>query len=89
MAVNTTVLPATTFAGFGATVMDCNEGAGGGAVTVRDAVPLMPDNVAVIVTGPPPATPVATPVVLTTVARVVLFELHPACVVRFWVELSE
>src|SRR5215831_14097068 len=65
--------------------MVCSVGAGGGAVTVSDAVPLIPDEVAVIVTGPPPAIPVATPVLLTMVARVVLLEVQAACVVTFLV----
>ena len=77
VAAKATVLPATTLAGFGVMVIDCNV-AGGGAVTVSDAVPLTPDSAAVIVMGPPAATPVATPVLPTTVASAELLELHAA-----------
>jgi hypothetical protein len=42
---------------------------------VSEAEPLMPDDTAVIVIGPPAATPVATPVLLT-VAMEVLLELQ-------------
>jgi len=56
---------------------------------VSDYVPLIPDRVAVIVTGPPVATPVATPVLLTIVARVVLLDVQAACVVTFLVDPSE
>jgi len=72
--------------------MDCSVGGvggGGGAVTVSDAVPLTPDSIAVIVTGPPAPTAVATPLVLTMVATVVLLEVQVACVVTFWVDPSE
>src|SRR5215472_3807206 len=69
--------------------MVCSVGGGGGAVTVSDAVPLTPENEAVIVSGPPAATPVATPVLLTMVASLGMAEVHAACVVRFCVEPSE
>ena len=65
------------------------DGGDGGAVTVSDAVPLIPDEVAVIITGPPAAMPVARPVLLTMVARVVLLEVQAACVVTFLLEPSE
>ena len=87
--MNATVLPIATLAGLGVIVMVCSVGAGGGAVTVSDAVPLTPEREAVIVTGPPPAMPVATPVLLTMVARVVLLEVQAACVVTFLIEPSE
>ena len=83
------MLPATTVAGFGATVMVCSVGAGGGAVTVSDDVPLVPDNVAVMVTGPPAATPLAMPVLLTMVATEGVLELQAAAVVTFCVDPSE
>src|SRR5215813_651985 len=89
VAVKATVLPTATLAGLGVTVMVCSVGAGGGAATVSDAVPLTPESEAMIVTGPPAATPVATPVVPTTLAKVVLLDVHAACVVTFLVEPSE
>jgi len=78
VAVNARVLPTETLAGLGVTVMDCSLPDGDGAVTVSDAVPLIPDEDAVIVIGPPAATPVATPVLLTTVATEELLELQVA-----------
>jgi hypothetical protein len=67
------------------------EGATAGPETeiVSDAVPEMPDFVAVIVTGPPDFTPLATPVAAPTVAVVVSEEVHAALVVRFYVLPSE
>ncbi len=44
-------------------------------------MPLTPLRVAVRVTGPPAATPVARPVLLT-VARAVLLEVHEALIVK-------
>src|SRR5579864_6260153 len=58
-------------------------------ITVKDAAPLTPEREAVIVTRPPAATPVATPVLLITVATEELLEVHLAFDVMFCVELSE
>jgi len=58
-------------------------------VTVSDAAPLIPDTEAAIVTGPPAAIPVATPVLLTTAATEELLELQAAWAVTFLVEPSE
>jgi hypothetical protein len=57
-------------------------------VTVRDAVPLMPERVALIVTGPPLARPVATPVVLT-VANEGVLESQVTFELTLWAEPSE
>ena len=89
MAVKATVLLTATLSGLGVIAMDCRAGVGGGALTVSDAAPLIPEREAVIVTGPPAVTPVATPVLLTTVAREELLELQAACVVTFLLEPSE
>jgi len=61
VAVSGVVCPRYTFAVAGATVTVAT----GTGVTVIAAVPLWPSLVAVIVTGPPAATPVTTPVALT------------------------
>src|ERR1700694_1203148 len=58
---------------------------GSAPVTVSDAVPPIPENKAVIVTGPPAATPVATPLLLMG-ANAVELELQAAWGVRFLVE---
>src|SRR5690349_5672669 len=65
VAVSCCVWPAWILAEVGLTVTDAT----GGPVTVMLAVPLFPSLVAVIVTGPPAATPVTSPLWLT-VARV-------------------
>src|SRR5713101_5269720 len=61
VAVSCTVLPACTDGAAGLTVTDAT----GTAVTVMADVPLCPSLVAVIVTGPPAATPVTSPLVFT------------------------
>ena len=71
VAVSWTVPPAGTLAVAGVTVTDAT----GTGVTVMDDVPLWPSLVAVIVAGPPAATPITSPVLLT-VATDVLFEDH-------------
>ncbi len=68
VAVSCTVPPATTDAGLGVTVTVDT----GTAVTVTAAVPLWPSLVAVIVTGPPAATPVTTPLPSTVATDVLL-----------------
>jgi hypothetical protein len=89
--VQSTVRPASTlpFESFVTAVSDCvppttigvvgtesvTELTGAG-VTVIEDVPLTPSLVAVIVTGPPTATPVTRPLFASTVATDVLFELH-------------
>ena len=88
MAVNGSVLPTATLPGFGVTLMLCSVG-GAAAVTLRLAVPLIPESVAVMVIGPPAAIPFATPVLLTIVAIDVLEEDHTELLVTFWVEPSE
>ena len=67
----------------GVTAMESNVG----LVMVSEAVPLIVLEVAVIVTGPPTATPVAKPAVLI-VAVPVAEELQVTLPVRFCVELS-
>jgi hypothetical protein len=57
-------------------------------VTVREAVPVVLPEVAVMVTGPPTATPVAKPALLI-VAVPVADEVQTTLPVRFCVELSE
>ena len=57
--------------------------------TVSCAVPEIPASVAVIVTGPPTPTPVASPVPAPTVATSVFDDFHTDCVVTSFVELSE
>ena len=84
MAVYGWVLPAATLAAAGDTVIDCSTA----AVTVREAVALTPPCAAVIVTGPPAFTPVATPLALM-VAMVVSDDVHVAVLVRFCVVPSE
>jgi hypothetical protein len=66
------VPPTATVAGDGVTVTVAT----GTGVTVTEAVPLFPSAVAVIVTGPPGATPVTRPVLAFTVAAATLLELH-------------
>src|ERR1700740_1593107 len=56
---------------------------------VSDAIPEIPDFVAVIVTGTPDFTPLGTPVAAPTVAVVGSEELHTALVVIFCVLPSE
>jgi hypothetical protein len=58
-----------------------------GPVTVSDAVPVMLPEVAVIVTGPPAATPVARPA-LVMEAVPVADDVQVTLLVRFCVELS-
>src|SRR5688500_17179019 len=57
-AVNWNVAPTTIEVVAGLTVTDATAT----SVTVTEALPLFPSEVAVIVTGPPAATPVTTPV---------------------------
>ena len=57
-------------------------------VTVSGAVPLIAPEAAVIVTGPPTKTPVASPV-LEIEAILGDEEVHTTALVRFCVELSE
>jgi hypothetical protein len=86
--VNGSVLPTATLPGFGVTLMLCSVG-GAPAVTLRLAVPLIPESLAVMVIGPPAATPLATPVLLTIVAIDVFEDVQVEAVVRFCVEPSE
>jgi hypothetical protein len=86
--VNGNVLPTATLPGFGVTLMVCNVG-GAPAVTLKLAVPLIPESIAVMVIGPPAAIPFATPVLLTIVAIDVFEDIQVETVVRFWVEPSE
>jgi hypothetical protein len=72
VAVNDCAPPTVTVAGDGLTVTVAT----GTAVTVMAAVPTLPSLVAVIVTGPPGAIPVTTPVLALTVANAALFEVH-------------
>jgi len=66
------VPPTATVAGDGVTVTLAT----GTGVTVMEAVPPFPSDVAVIVTGPPGATPVTRPVLAFTVATATLLELQ-------------
>jgi hypothetical protein len=59
------------------------------AETLKLAVPLTSESVAVMVIGPPGATPLATPVLLTIVAIDVFEDIQVEAVVRFCVEPSE
>jgi hypothetical protein len=59
------------------------------AETLKLAVPLTPESVAVMVIGPPGVTPLATPVLLTIVATDVFEDDQAEAVVTFWVEPSE
>jgi hypothetical protein len=83
VAVNCCVLPAGTEAEEGVSWREV----GTGGVTVSWAVALTPLRVAVRVTGPPIATPVARPELLT-VAMEVLLEVHVALLVTSRVEPS-
>jgi hypothetical protein len=83
VAVYCCVVPATMDANGGVTAMDRSVG----LVTLSEAVPVMLPEIAVMVTGPPTATPVAKPAVLI-VAVAVAEELQITLPVRFWVELS-
>jgi hypothetical protein len=76
--MNACVNPAATAADAGEAVIDCKTG----PVTVSCAVPLIGPWVAVMVTGPPAATPVASPELLM-VAVPVLEDPQPTCAVRF------
>jgi hypothetical protein len=67
----------------GATAMDVRDG----PETVSDAVPLIAPEVAVMVIGPPAATPVARPA-LVMEAVPVAEDVHVTLLVRFCVELS-
>jgi hypothetical protein len=82
--VNGCVSPAGTEAEAGDTATDWSTG----AVTVNEAVPLIPLRAAVMVTGPPTVTPVARPAPL--IVAVLVFEddqlTEP---VNVWVEPSE
>src|ERR1700736_3097218 len=83
VAVYCWVVPFAMVAETGVTAIDCNVG----LVTVREAVPAIEPEVAVIVTGPPTATPVAKPAVEIG-AGAVAEEIQITLPVRFWVELS-
>jgi hypothetical protein len=75
VAVNCWFCPTTTVAFAGVTAIDTRVGCGG--VTVNCAVPMIPAvcvELAVIVIGPPAATPVATPVFALIVAMAVFPE---------------
>jgi hypothetical protein len=72
VAVIAWVPPTGTVAGDGVTVTVAT----GTGVTVTEAVPLFPSDVAVIVTGPPGATPLTSPVLAFTVATATLLELQ-------------
>ena len=78
VAVKATVWPAVTLAADGATVTEAT----GGSVTVIAAVPDWPSLVAVMVTGPPAATPVTIPVVLTVASAASLVDQTTARSVR-------
>ena len=78
------VVPATIDVEAGVTAIESKIG----LVIVREAVPVMVPEVAVIVTGPPTATPVAKPALLI-VAVPVADEVQTTLPVRFCVELSE
>ena len=67
----------------GVTVTDTRDG----LVTVNDAIPLIVPEVAVMVTGPPAATPVAKPA-LVIEAVPVADDVQVTLLVRFCVELS-
>jgi hypothetical protein len=66
------VPPTATVAEDGVTVTVAT----GTGVTVTEAVPLFPSEVAVIVAGPPAATPVTSPVLAFTVATAALLDVH-------------
>jgi hypothetical protein len=83
VAVNCCVLPAGTDGFAGVTAIDDNTA----AVTVNVVVPFTDPDAALIVTGPPNFTPVASPAALI-VATVVSDELHVTVLVMFCVELS-
>ena len=88
MALNCWVLPVVTEGFAGVTAIDWSTG----AVTVNCAVPLTPLRSAVIVTGPPAATPVAKPWLppaLLIVAMLVFEDDHVTEAVRFGVVPSE
>ena len=72
--------PAATDAVVGVRAIEVNVG----CVTVSAAEPLMMPDLAVMV-AVPGATPVASPVLLFTVATEVFEEVQVAVVVRFWV----
>jgi hypothetical protein len=73
-AVSWVVVPIVIDGDAGLTVTDATD-AGGTGMTVTDADPLFPSLVAVIVTGPPTATPVTRPAE-ETLAIAVLLEVH-------------
>ena len=83
VAVNCCVFPAATDGFAGVTAIDTNTA----AVTVSVVVPLIDPDAALIVTGPPIFTPVASPVALI-VATVTSDELHVTEFVRSCFELS-
>jgi len=86
VAVNACVRPLAMEGLAGVTAMETKAA----AVTVSCAVPdlLVLGSVAVMVTGPPAAAPVATPVFRPTVAVLVSDEVQFTDAVRFWVLLS-
>ena len=83
MAVNAKVWPAATVPALGLTVIEVRTA----GVTVSDAVPLMVPDAAVIVTGPPAATPVAKPALLIE-AVPIADDVHVTVPVMFCVLLS-
>ena len=83
MAVNAKVCPAATVPALGLTVIEVRTA----GVTVSDAVPVMAPDVAVMVTGPPAATPVAKPA-LVIEAVPVAEDVHVTLPVMFCVLLS-
>jgi hypothetical protein len=78
--VNCCVVPFAIDAVAGVTVMEVSAA----GVTVRDAVPVIAPEVAVMVTGPPGATPVATPVE-AIVAMALLDEVQATVLVKLCV----
>ena len=83
VAVYCCVLPFAIEVLAGATAIDTRAG----PVTAREAVPVMVPDVAVMVTGPPAATPVAKPAPLIE-AVPIAEELHVTVPVMFCVLLS-
>jgi hypothetical protein len=85
VAVYCCVLPFAMDAEAGVTVIETSEG----PVTVSEAVPLIAPEVAVIVTGPPTATPDAKPVPEAMFPIAEFEEVQITLLVMVWVELSE
>ena len=86
--MNCFVLPAPTVGFVGVTAIDCSSA----AVTVKFVVPLIEFCKAVMVIGPPSATPFASPwlpAALLMVSIVAFDEDQVTAAVRSWVLLSE